>query len=881
MKLTASDKFISLARGASKVLQWRIFIKTTAILTDALTVGDWVEVTHLVDAVPDIMQKIEYEVGQFTSDRITIKAKDVLYWHDTVFRDGVTTNPQQYVECKVELRLGDGTAYASDIIYMFAGYVDFINILFDEIKNEVQFSVYTAEDLMGTIVAENISTQYIYGNIGGAGNVSGLVMQKIPGLYCRNANIANLPLQSGVHIITYQVNGGLNQAKLDNGIFKTLMYGDNDLGNVDNGAGDTQRVRMYVKDLANLPPSITAITDSLIVLLSPTTLPRQWFSTVSLKYLLNRIYSRVGINTVSYDSMFFNSYDNSRRMSYLDNPPSDPTIAGPKGAMATNGTDIFIGIGNVVYKRSMTTELYTVVTTVGASYVIHKLFYNARKNFLWVLYGLAAMGGEFSGADNITMTVRLVNLSGVDVFGDSAATTMGLDAYDLIDYNYTGSSYHMSILYPDPTISTVFKEVKWDGTDFPPGLSIVSTGTVSAFPRHVYQRANVFKFTNSASVDSYRLMTIDAADAWILGLVETGPATVARGSAFNSVDSRIYRLMADGSLNWHVENSASVTGVSGITAGVNNYWALGFASDGRLIGYAQDTTDLKWGLFTVTSSVLTWLAKDVSLQPSQLPQLPHPSSTVLIGSKYLGLGNGGGLFQFHTSISLYVDQGDFTGMTVRDALNAILRAGNLIATVAATKKAYVYKRGDLSGTPQTTGNILTLNISDVSQIEEILGAYQKYGFISISARSQTVTYDGYSFNVPTLVNTASLNIDNKYIPDLIVKDMVVYTFNFFKQTRRLMKISMPLVPLFQYEVFDAVNINFVSPLRLQRVVTGINNPIYSITYRSDGTMNIEFVVTQQEGLLEMWMPRGDVVMRKKRGQLLPASTATPTATRAV
>jgi len=873
MKLTASNTFNMLARGGSKVLQWKFYIRFVGTLNQALNLSNWTDVSSkVIEEEIEIAHKIEYEHGQFTCDSLLVRARDVAYWRDLIFRDGVTTNPGQYAEFKVEFKLGDGTAFASDTLYMFAGFIDYVGITFDELNDECTFKAFTAEDLAGTIAAERISAQYLHPNIDGF-KTTGLVLPNIPGLYVKNAAVAPRPLSVGVHTITYQVNGGLQQAKLDNcTVWKTLVQGDNVLGDVDNSSGDTQRVTMHVFNTVALSTSTAALTDSLIILQANTVLPRQFYQNTSMKFLLRKIYELIGIDTVNFDSMTLNSYDGNAKMSFLEIPPADSANSLPRGAMATNGTDIFVGVGNVVYKRTMATEIYTVVTTVPAGNVIWKLFYNARKNFLWTLYGPPGGGGESGGPDTISMTVRLNNLIGADIYGEAGPVTMYADAYEMIDYNYTGSSYHQSVLYVEPGSSSL-REIVWNGTDFAPGLTLFTIGfTGSAFPRHIYRTGATIKFTTTNTADNYQLLTINSVNAWVSGSTETGPATVGRAFAFNSVDSRIYRFMSDGSLNWHSENNATATTISGISVGTNNYWALGYLSDGRAYGYAQNTSDLKWGFFSVTSGVISWLARDPSLQPGIFPQLPHPASTVLIAGRYFGLSNGGTMFMYATILNLYVGLADFSGLSVRDALSSILKAGNLVATNSATKSAFVYRRGDLSGIPQTTGNILTLNISDAGQIEEELSVYQSYGLVVVSSQSLSETYDGQSFGASQLSNVPRIEINNKYIPDLLIRDMTYYFFQFFRYARRMVRVTMPVEPLFQYEVFDAANVNFLSPLKLQRIISGVNTPIYAMRYLYNGSMAIECLVTQEPVGVSSWNPPTQLPRRekKKQPQLMPA-----------
>jgi hypothetical protein len=72
MRFSPTSKFISIAKGAAKVMQWKVYCKKTANLDEALSTGTWIDCTTRVHSLPQIRSKVEYQLGQFTSPGGTI-----------------------------------------------------------------------------------------------------------------------------------------------------------------------------------------------------------------------------------------------------------------------------------------------------------------------------------------------------------------------------------------------------------------------------------------------------------------------------------------------------------------------------------------------------------------------------------------------------------------------------------------------------------------------------------------------------------------------------------------------------------------------------------------------------------------------------------------
>lgn len=83
MKFTASAAFDQIARAPSKELRLRVYARKTTSLAGSISgSAGWTEITDRIDfaSFPDIQSRIEYEIGQFTSDSIKLRGHDVQWF---------------------------------------------------------------------------------------------------------------------------------------------------------------------------------------------------------------------------------------------------------------------------------------------------------------------------------------------------------------------------------------------------------------------------------------------------------------------------------------------------------------------------------------------------------------------------------------------------------------------------------------------------------------------------------------------------------------------------------------------------------------------------------------------------------------------------------
>jgi hypothetical protein len=735
----------------------------------------------------------------------------------------------KYLELKVEASLKN----TSEVIPYFLGFVDMININNQETTDISAFRVATIDEIASRLAGEHVSTQYVEPDLVDNGtNVAGLILTNITGLYVKDANISTKVLKVGVHKVSYQIASGNKQAKLDNGPWLTLSNGDNTIGNVDNSTLDTERLKVYVRSTSNLPA--VARSDDVIVVTEGTTLPNQWYARCASRSLLEKIYAQFGLTSVSFDTMEMNTYDGSTRISFLDAPPGDGT-PGKKWAIATDGTDLFIGVGNKVYKRTMATGAYTLLATLANSGDrITKLMYNARNGHLWIYYGNNTLGaGKLR-----RYVIASGNLSAEAVLDATAGNTRPYSV-ELYDYNYTGSSYHYGVVWTDgDTATAAGKVAEVSGTAADTAgvtltVSTIFTGTTMGYSgsgngvqaKFLFVKSNGHvKFVCKTTGDyRHHEIHVNSSNVWVDDGASLAGIPNYSIAAYFPGESRIYYFdsVVDGDVKSHTESSASTTSVLA-TGGISTIVYL----SGPAKVYLTGSDNI---IYSIVSNAATILDK---------PIYTEYLSITYIGSRIYGLEKGGRLFQLATALAFYVEEGVFDAMTVRDALNKVLNASLLIQSISPVKKAVVFRRGDATGAPQTSGNTLSIDVSDAADITEVVNQYPAADLVIVKNAGGQTSYDGTNFDAKVLSDKLSITIDNTLIPSLIIKDVAYYVYQFFKTSRSLKTFPLGLVTLWQYEPLDALAANFST----SKIALSATGPIYKTTLSKDGTMTVEVLL---------------------------------------
>lgn len=840
MRFTPTSKYLILANGLSKSIDWKVYIKKTTDISEALSTGTWVDVSDRINLkdLPAQQQMLEYEIGQLTSNSLSFECSDIAWWKANV----LNATSSQYIDLKVQFIL-EG---CSDTVYTFSGFVDKLNIPKTEFGDSVSFTAYTAQDMGMRIAAENITTQYVDKNADGAGT-AGIILQDIRGMYVINANVASYQLKAGVHSIIYDYNGGTEQACLDSGRYVALSNGANTLGNAADAADDDQRIVVYVPEVNDLPETAApdTIIESIIVTTPGDTLPKQWYKSAGTRYLLKNIFSKLGITSLAFDTLEMTVAPSPApgvaKVSFIDNPPSDNTITGEKWAIANDGTDLFIAVGERIYRRSALSEDYTLLATLSAGDKVTKLIYNARNGHLWIFYGAGGNG-----------KLRRLVISGLtlssEVVLSSTTNITWHNSIEVIDFNYTGSSYLYGVIYTDGDITGNGRLRLVDGSALT--ISTIFSGTDYGFTTE--NIASHFMFIRNGGEVWFKGTTagggsdilckahVSGAGAWVNdGQILTGldPYTVA---AFHVTEDRIYYFEPILSVvKSHTVSSATITNNLTNTVVPSTVESMLYAN-GEVFFTLRALDPFIFRRFYYLYKFSGNPAVDFQDYTELFTRAYTQYSTLTYyGGILYGIDVFGRLFQYSTTLKFYVNIADFTGTKITDALYKTLKAFLLIGTINSFKQGRIYRRGNAAGVPQTSGNSMSLSINEVGQIVEENSDYcAKFDWVEISNGTVTYSFDGTTYNTKVLSDARQFSYTNELIPDEIVQDVCYYAYQFFKTDRVKYTFNLGIVPLFQYEPFDGADVTF-NTTKVQVTGSGV---IYGTNIMKDGSMEVEVLI---------------------------------------
>ena len=805
MRFTPSTNWNTVAASSNRVVTWTVSIKQTASLSEALSSGTWVDVTSFVTELPSIEQSIEFELGQFSSSSISFTGRNIDWWEANVF------NASDYIELKITATISNGAIVTSDTFYAFSGFVDKVGVTYDELQDTVSFDVFTADELGNRISAENLATQYI------SSSGDKLILPNIPGIYVVDADVASYPLKVGLHTIEFEYNGGTERARLDGGAWLTLTTSDglDTLVSLDG----LEKLQIYVYSgptYNRLSSSADTLTDYVIVTTFNDTLPKQPYSGISLRQTLKNLYALVGIDTVTFDTLQFTSNDSSAKFSYYDTPPQDISKTGEVVAITDNGTDIFVGVGDTVYKRTMSSDSYTSVTT-KANYTVRRLWYESNNNDLWIW---------FDGATNY---VRVYDLTGassaeVDVSNNTSHTSADLfynaDFYGLIYTN--ASNRDVRIVDDSATDSEIF--------------SATTMGYAAS-----YGALSIFLFVNGSKVifrtidatDDYYHEIEDVAATWNDNgqVVTLDPAelyTITYPAALHKSENRIYYgtdVAGDIHIKSHTTTSGTVTDVTSFSATTYGLGSMLYANS--VVYYIRNGNKTNGGnLFSLATNAATSVSTTTNT-----PSVTGYTMTYF-GSTLYGISQLRRLWRYSSTLNMYLEQLVPTG-TVASAIQSVLQSFNLVGVISSHKKAFVYRRGNDSGTIQTTGNSITLTTSNVSQIEKVANDFQKILWVQVTSDDTVYSYDGTTYNAGILSDSRKFEMTNDLIPEDLVQDVAKYLFTFYNTAHDRYMFNVD-VPKMEYEVMDGAAVTF-STTRITKTATGL---ITSQSINNDGTMQI-------------------------------------------
>ena len=824
MKFTPSSYFNSLIAAASKYIKWTVSIRITTTLNDALSSGTWIDITSRIEDLPTISQMIEMATGVFTSDSINLTGLGIGWWNDNIF----TPADGKYAELKIVLQLGlSSSDLATDTSYEFTGFIDQAGRQESELEDIITMSVLTAEDIGARLAAETISTQYIDPNVDGA-STAALILPQIPSLHVLTTRPVGYEMKVGTHTIAYTYDSGTlkHYAAVDGGAQVELSSPNSSytLANAD----DTQRCTVYVKSLNDLPQP--AASETIIVVDNVTAMPKTWFERISARSIIRKLYAAIGIDTVTFDTLIYNTADGLGKVSYLEVPPADDTIYGERWATATDGTLLFVAVGHKIYSRNMTTHAYTLRATLTAGDKVSKLLYNARNGHLWIFYGSSSEGEG---------KLRRLVLSGDTLSSEITVANSTRYAIDIMDYEYTAGSWKYSVVYVDNSAKAI-KEVSGSSPGAPSTVftqgDLGYTGSDGPDGNFSFIRTNSSYIVQTSTLtDSYfHKIRVDAAGAWTdEGQVLTLSEGYQRAAFFSSEDRIYYSdvVSSPRKLKSHTYSSATTTDV--VTLGTSetidslqylNSKVYFNTSLGRLYEVASNSgTEVSDGVYTNVSSGNVYGGYN---------------TLTFIDTLLYGIDNCGRLWKYGTTVECYAEVAAFIGQSVTEALHTALNSFILTGVIAPNKTAKVYRRGDSSGAAQTSGSILTVTADHIASIQKLVWDGKSCQLAEVDNSVRRMTYDGTTFDNEVLSDARRVSVSSPLIPSNIVPDLAKALFNYFNVDRSKYRVQLALVMPTQYEAFDGLHLTTTG----RRISLNDEGPITARQIDRDGTITFETMI---------------------------------------
>jgi hypothetical protein len=813
-------------KTAAGVVKWKL--GTTASIASTALVGT--PTTHIsLTATSNTSISYQFTAGETSNGYF-------IFYQGTAtatefYIDSVTIEALTYTEVKVEAKIGwSESSQASDTAYMFNGFIHDSDVRYNELADSVEFTVYSVEDIMDRIPGHTVNTQYINYDCDGGGT-DGVILPKIPGYYITNCNVTSYPLEAGLHTLTYTASG--SYLALDDGPATAISSGANTL--VD-GSG-SQKVAIYY--LTGYGTRTTDCTEYFIVNVRGDTLPRSAYNGVALSRMLRNFYSKVGVTSITLDTLAISSWDGNRRLSFYDVVPEDVSVSGNRYAICHDGTDVWVGVGNKLYKRTMSTDTYTLKATLTAGFEIRKLIYNSRNSHIWIMSDSAGYG-DTHGFNK----VNVYRVTNDDVSSTVTANTKGsIRAAKVIDYNYTGASYKYALLYIDEG-GTRFDEVTISGTTLTLANVYTNVNPPMKWALWVKTTGYVYFMQDFTTTGQLHEHHIDGAGAWVDdGAYGGGSAHASLRAAstedwigeWNSSEDLLYFYNASNIYKW--DPTTRTVAPATITSGTGIDAVECMVDSGSGTVYCSVFDSSASDVFRLTglySSSLNFLTTNYEVQSYMGQFTIEPASDDLYGittPKWQ-------LFKWSSTINLFLDEFDYANDSIRTALNKIYKAFNLVGSTSAAKTAFVYRRGDGSGTPQTTGNSITVNVTNSGDISQTPNSYKGIDLIEVSNSSETITYNGNVFNQYSQpFDARKITVSSDLIPTEIIKDLAKWMFDFFHQVRTMYEIPLT-IPAYNYEPLDGITLAY-STTKITSTSSGV---IYGVTYSNDGTMKIEALI---------------------------------------
>ncbi len=878
MRITPSSLWSIAANSPARLTRWLVYIRKTTDLTLALSDNSipWVDVTEYVREIPTIKSAIEFQLGTFSADSISLIVDNITWWKANIFN--IPAGETLWLEMKIQEALGlDDNSMAADVNYVWSGIIDPATLKATETADEYSLSAYTCDELGNRIAAATV-------NMTAQNGPHGMYLLRT-NIEIVSTNVASYPMLRGPHKLTYNYNKGtvLNprggwisgtayavndsvtygtdyigtahdttyvcivaitgtthpdqdtthwakaadyapSVSLDGGA-PIIIYATTNLtaGNAtDKTSNDSQRVTIYA-GLPYIDPG-KSLDEIFIMRASGDALPALMWNFVSARVLIRKFYAAQGITTCNFDTLQLNAHDSTPRLSFLDRPPNDATLeSSPCQTMVDDGAGgLYIAVGTKVFQRNMTTSAYTQILDIGAAgNHINRIWRDATNNHLWVAYGADT-------TDTVTK-LRVWDLTGATWATTEAALTNSSypSAIDVVDYNYGAGTIYGAFV----------GDSSW-GADFyaPSGGALTKTNIIPTTGDHVVplltqNSGGTIKITRSDGMALYLdEWTINGAGAWVQTAGTTANvfnddngSVKPGGITFDFAHNVLWFFDSLNRLLWRW-----VPGVGAISMASAGDCGYLYFDGAKILGTAFITSI--WTYISISDGA-TIVTLD-NLACMRIARYGSPWAEIS-GTVY-ALDYLGRLYQWNSVIAMGFADIDYSALSLHDAISQALTAYMLLGKLSSMKAANIYRRVDDSGNLVIGSNHFALDENNVAEVQEG-EPLPKCDLVSVTSNSITHTYDGTTFDVGQYSSDRVLSLSNDFIPPNIIKDICFYLWQFVKQDHTPLILDVRTGNS-EYEIFDGAAVTLTTTkIQKNPTATGL---IIEQDIAQDGSMKL-------------------------------------------
>ena len=783
MRITPSNSWTLTEKAPSKLLQWKVYIRSVATLTESLTgVTPFTEITEYVKDIPSISQGIEYETGQFSSDSFSLNLNNIKYWMINWLN--FTTE----LEVKITLNIGlSSSSLTTDTPIIASGFIDKMSWSFNEETDAVSVEVQSYDEYANRITGKNLTFQTTKANINGSG-LTTLICNNISGVYIYEATPSAITQTLDYE---YDVSTSISTIKYNNGEFVTIGASSGLVTLIDE---DRRLCKIYVQRYELEEHNCQ---QKFVYRTALDSLPYLFYDDATISELLTAITNEFPITSATITAPTFSSYDNGYRLNARENIINSIGNGTAKCIEYDTINNVYwVGVGNKLYQLN-SAGAWTLKATAAEGYIIKKIFF-------------------YEEALNFDTRIILVLLP----YYNGNYYKIGVYLYDAASYSEYFTSKNPTLNskngYVSFSISTTDELIFYSigllvkYMDLTDGVETTFGGSATRYFEDEY-----FGFY-SKIYDAYYGITNVGASYYILKITSSAEALMSTGFSTPFING----VGVDGSnikiyyTDTTTDNPYKYTLTGGGTSSSNtllsstltcfSFYKYGsyvyFYGNGSLSG----STYFPFGYITIATDAFTTISNTNILLGNTDYKVKN-GALIYNGTLFYLITPNGRFMQFATSNTNRIEKTwDTSTMSVRDALNELCRTFNLVYVVKPNKTMVVFPRSSSSGVIQT-GSINNLDF-DVSNIVSVS---KKFGFgkatkVRVTSNNISADYNGTSYNTFDADGEKIVEITSDLIQPssgYTLRDIATHCYSLYSRSLNVLTFYVP-TPSFQYEVTD-------------------------------------------------------------------------------